>query len=317
MHLYSNTSERQKTTSTTSKIVKDMTANNLCDLPSEVLLTILAYLDVHELHQLSLTSPDLRRLACDPLLHLQRLHDVPRSLIRQLSHRPSRRDIAPPNAYIWLSRTNVLSRSISKSLVKIRVNHALSQRPQATDLVQRGVLPSTYSVMSPRLMATSLDVQRRKVRDTVGRKLEKRPSVKSLVERHILPEECSRPGTVSPVLVEARRRIMRERLKDGLRRWVEGRAVAAQRERSDSQSSAVEGVSVRALVKRLQARRERADMDEHYQHLDSVTLEKKRAQRAWGAEAEKERDRARNQPTRAHVLGLKRFWEGVIKAAAG
>lgn len=110
---------------------------------------------------------------------------------------------------------------------------------------------------------------------------------------------------------------MRERLKDGLRRWVEGRAVAAQRERSDEQAAAgaVEGVSVRALVKRLQARRERVEMDE--QSLDGVALEKKRAQRAWGAAAEKERERARNQPTRAHVLGLKRFWEGVIRAAAG
>ena len=144
----------------------------------------------------------------------------------------------------------------------------------------------------------------------MGRKLEKRPSVGSLVQRCILPEEC-RPGLVSPVLVEARRRVMRERLKDGLSRWIQGRGVEAQKEMSDE---AAEGVSVRALVRRLQARRERVERRER--EVDSVAVEKKRAQRAWGAEAEKERERARNQPTRAHVLGLKRFWEGVIRTAA-
>ena len=166
-------------------------------------------------------------------------------------------------------------------------------------------------------MAASLDVQRRRVRDVVGRKLERRPSVGSLVQRHILPEECGRrPGAVSPVLVEARRGVMRERLKDGLRRWVEGRAVVAQREREKVVAAQAEGVSVRVLVRRLQARRERVEMGERGSGNHCVVAEKKRAQRAWGAEAEKERLRARNQPTRAHVLGLKRFWEGVTRAAA-
>lgn len=167
-------------------------------------------------------------------------------------------------------------------------------------------------------MAASLDVQRRRVRDVVGRKLERRPSVKSLVQRHILPEECEWPGAVSPVLVEARRRVMRERLKDGLRRWVEGRAVVAQRERnSDEVVAQAERVSVRVLVRRLQARRERFEISERRgPGVHCVAAEKKRAQGAWGADAEKERLRARNQPTRAHVLGLKRFWEGVTRAAA-
>lgn len=118
------------------------------------------------------------------------------------------------------------------------------------------------------------------------------------------------------MLVEARRRVMRERLKDGLRRWVQGRGVEAQRERSEDPE--VQGVSVRAVVRRLQARRgERDGGGFTPTTTDSVAVEKKRAQRAWGAEAERERERARNQPTRAHVLGLKRFWEGVIRTAAG
>jgi hypothetical protein len=290
---------------------------NLYSLPPEVLLQIITYLDIPDLHTLTLTTAPLRRLACDPLLHLRRLHNVPPLLSWKLSHRPSRRDLAPPNASIWLSRTHVLSRSISRSLVRIRVSHALSMRPPAADLMRRGVLPRGYSVVSPGLMAASLDVQRRRVRDVVGRKLERRPSVGNLVQRHILPEECGRPGAVSPVLVEARKGVMRERLKDRLRRWVEGRAVVAQRERnSDEVVALAEGVSVRALVRRLQARRERVEMSERGSGSHCVAAEKKRAQRAWGAEAEKERLRARNQPTRAHVLGLKRFWEGVTRAAA-
>jgi hypothetical protein len=290
-----------------------MPTRSLDSLPPEALLKILTYLDVHDLHQLTLTSHKLRSLSCDPLLHLQRIHHVNALLAHLLSRRPSRRDLAPPNACIYLSRTNVLSRSISKSLTRIRVNHALSQRPNAALLIQRGILPTSYTHLAPTLLQSALEIQRLKLRASVCQKLDRRPSIRSLVDRHILPEECSRPGTVSPVLVATRRQIIRERLKDGLRRWVEGRAVAAQRERSFS-SAAEEGVSVRAVVKRLQARRDRERGEEH---VDSVVVEKKRAQRAWGAEAEKERARARNQPTRAHVLGLKRFWEGVIMAAAG
>jgi hypothetical protein len=277
----------------------------LSTLSPEILLQILTHLDLPDLHALTLTSSSLRLLACDPLLHLQRLHSVPYTLTHALSHRPSRRSLVPPLSRIYLTRIAALRLRIAKSLIRIRVNHALSLRPQATDLILRGVLPHSYAAVAPRLIATSLDIQRRRVRDVVGRKLERRPSVSSLVQRCILPEEC-RPGAVSPVLVEARRRVTRERLKDGLRRWVQGRGVEAQRERSEEEEG--QGVSVRAVVRRLQARRG---------SMDDVAAEKKKAQRAWGAEAERERERARNQPTRAHVLGLKRFWEGVIRTAAG
>jgi hypothetical protein len=63
------------------------------------------------------------------------------------------------------------------------------------------------------------------------------------------------------------------------------------------------------------------------ERLDAVALEKKKAQMRWGREADLARKRERekrrgvngacSQPTRAKVLGLKRFWEGVIRAAAG
>jgi len=112
---------------------------------------------------------------------------------------------------------------------------------------------------------------------------------------------------------------MKERLKDGLRAWVEGRAVAAQKKKADELDSTEEH-SVKALVRRFAAKKLASDLD---QQFDPVALEKRKAQERWGrqAQAAKHKEKNKNgacaQPTRAHVLGLRRFWEGVIRAAAG
>jgi hypothetical protein len=78
-------------------------------------------------------------------------------------------------------------------------------------------------------------------------------------------------------------------------------------------------------VRRYTARRVAAE--HHNARLDAAALEKKKGLARWGREADlarkKEREERRkgsgacSQPTRANVLGLKRFWEGVIRAAAG
>jgi hypothetical protein len=117
---------------------------------------------------------------------------------------------------------------------------------------------------------------------------------------------------------------MRENLKDGLRAWVEGRAVVAQKRKAD-EIDATEKTTVKGLVRRYTARRLAADGQDG--RLDAVSLEKKKAQSRWGREADLARTREReerrrasgacSQPTRANVLGLKRFWEGVIRTAAG
>jgi len=181
--------------------------------------------------------------------------------------------------------------------------------------------------------------------------------------------------------------VIRETLKDGLRAWVEGRGLQAQKRKAD-ELDATERANVKTLVRRFAARKLAADHE-----LDWVRERRKRRaaaaaaatasgaetgnpaspqrsaplppesrQRYWGREAEMERakDRERRerlrhdhpggndahadadsggvggtpgtgtgtggeypyycgvcpQPTRAHVLGLKRFWEGVIRAAA-
>lgn len=294
---------------------------HLDELPTELLIRILSYLDVNDLHHVARTCHTLRDLACDPLLHLERLHRVHFSLSTALEHRPSRASLSPPNAWIWLSKTNVLSRQISKSLVRIRLSHNLEHRPQAHELVARSILPSTCttysSLVSPALIQSHQAVEKAQKAHKLGRKLERRPSVASLVSLNIMPEECAR-RTMSPTIFATRRRIIREKLKDGLRAWIEGRGVQAQKRKAD-EMEATERSTVRNLAKRFTAR----ILEQQQDTRDPVVLEKKRTQRKWGREVEmarrKEERRANSnggcaQPTRAHVLGLKRFWEDIIRA---
>ncbi|KEF51744.1 uncharacterized protein A1O9_12081 [Exophiala aquamarina CBS 119918] len=413
----------------------------LTTLPPEVLLNIFAYLEVPDLLQTSRTCHQLRTLACDPLLHLTRLHSASQTLSYLLARRASKSSISPPSSWICLSKTNVLSRQISKSLIRIRLSHNLEHRPSPAELVERAILlpvcGSSYSSpVSPALIQSHQAVQRRSLRDRLARKLQRRPSVASLVDLNIIPAECVRATTnssrsttsystaakctnccttssspsspcttlhsgsqphhphpqstsviVSPAIVLTRRNVIRETLKDGLRAWVEGRGLQAQKRKAD-ELDAAERANVKTLVRRFAARKLAADAE-----LDWVRERRRRRaaaaasgsgvgtsvsqkqcalppesrQRCWGREAEmaKAKDRERRerlrhdhdhnhdhpgaggndggradaggggggggigegvdhpyccsvcpQPTRAHVLGLKRFWEGVIRAAA-
>lgn len=108
----------------------------------------------------------------------------------------------------------------------------------------------------------------------------------------VLPGECYRSGKgwVSPRIVEAKRKVERERVKDVLRGWVgewRGKKMV-QLER--------EVVDVKPDVRRLAIRfaRDREGSNTR--------------QNRWGREARGERTEA---PTRAKVLGLRRFWEKV------
>lgn len=174
---------------------------------------------------------------------------------------------------------------------------------------------------------------------------------------------------VSPAIVATRRNVIRETLKDGLRAWVEGRGIQAQKRKAD-ELEATERANVKNLVRRFAARNLAADAELDFGErrrdarrgvlvdggngdgvdvdvgLGGVRERRRRGSpqsapppRCWGREAEIARNREEErrkrmgdggraadggldycgvcpQPTRAHVLGLKRFWEGVIRAAA-
>ncbi|KIV80146.1 hypothetical protein PV11_07667 [Exophiala sideris] len=299
-------------------------ARSLDALPPEVLLSVFSYLDVSDLLQASRTCHALRDVACDPLLHLERLHHASYILSVALPRRPLKSSISPPNSWIWLSRTNVLSRQISKSLIRIRLSHNLEHRPSPRDLIERAILPSTCSTysspVSPALIQSQQAILRRRLKDGLGRKLGMRPSMDSLVSLNIMPEECLR-RSVSPAIVATRRKVIRESLKDGLRAWVEGRALQAQKKKAD-EVEAAEKHTVKNLVRRYAARKLAVERAEK---IDPVNLEKRKAQAKWGREVEVARKNEERRaaahgscahPTRAHVLGLKKFWEGVIRAAA-
>lgn len=127
-------------------------------------------------------------------------------------------------------------------------------------------------------------------------------------------------------MVARRRKVIKEGLKDGLRVWMERRLVLIQRQKDEQYRDYGPGTpGVRGMVRRFTGK----GTD---QAMDTVGAEKKKAQVRWARKLEdgtKSDEMSRlgagsantqgwsGQPTRTHVLGLRKFWEGVIKAAGG
>ncbi|KAK4214144.1 hypothetical protein QBC37DRAFT_284507 [Rhypophila decipiens] len=152
----------------------------LCQLPTEVLLHILGYLDVSDLLATSRTSHLLRTLSVAPILHHLRLRRT--------------REILPPML-------------------------ASPSRPSLADLIRRSIFMTHTTVVSRKLARNLVSIR-------LSRRLAARPSAEVLVERCVLPPEClpgkgiDGGGMVAPALVARKRAIERERVKDGLRRWI-------------------------------------------------------------------------------------------------
>ncbi|TGO85900.1 hypothetical protein BPOR_0353g00040 [Botrytis porri] len=226
---------------------------SLSQFPDELILEILSYLDVNDLLIASRLSHHLRTLSLDPLLHAQRLHDASNALSRCLSLRAPLTDLM--NRRIYITRTSLAARSLGRSLIKIKLNRQLGQRP----------------------------------------------SIETLVEKNVLPKECYGYGNgkVAPGLVGIKRKVERERVKDGLRAWVErwkGRVGEKEREIEGTREGKVE---VRWLVRRFAGR----DVDRGEGAAGKGT---------WGKKVER-----RELPARAKVLGLRRFWEKVGREGLG
>lgn len=100
-------------------------------------------------------------------------------------------------------------------------------RPSLSDLQSRHIFLTHTSVVSRRLARSLVSIR-------LSRRLAARPSAEALVQRSVLPQECV-PGMasvhISPALVAKKKAVERERLKDGLRRWVEGKWRGEVRER--------------------------------------------------------------------------------------
>ncbi|KAK3940454.1 hypothetical protein QBC46DRAFT_364106 [Diplogelasinospora grovesii] len=152
----------------------------LAGLPNEVLLQILGYLDVCDLLATSRTSQHLRRLSLAPILHLLRLRRT-RAILPPMLNSPQRPSLADlVRRSIFLTRTTVAARKLGRNLVSIRLSRRLAARPSAEALVNRAVLPPEC----------------------------------------VPGKGIDGSGMVAPALVAKKRAVERERVKDGLRRWV-------------------------------------------------------------------------------------------------
>lgn len=93
---------------------------------------------------------------------------------------------------------------------------AMHNRLSLADLITRSIFLTHTSVVSRRLARSLVSIR-------LSRRLAARPSPEALVERAVLPPECV-PGMatvhVVPGLVAKRKAIEKERVKDGLRRWI-------------------------------------------------------------------------------------------------
>ncbi|KAG5927882.1 hypothetical protein E4U53_002787 [Claviceps sorghi] len=100
-------------------------------------------------------------------------------------------------------------------------------RPTVADLMARSIFRTHTSVVSRRLARSLVSIR-------LSRSLASRPPVEALVERCVLPKECV-PGLssvhISPGLVAKRKAIEREKVKDGLRRWIGGKWMGEVRHR--------------------------------------------------------------------------------------
>ncbi|KAI9847504.1 MAG: hypothetical protein M1837_002405 [Sclerophora amabilis] len=167
---------------------------SLLDLCDELLLHVFTFLDVPELLNTSRTCHPLRTISLDPLLHRSRLHEASQRLSLSLSLRPSFSSLRPPISTIYLSRTHLAARFISRRLISHRLNRSLSRRPSASDLVDYNILPA-----------------------------------ECCAHNRATGEVMWGCGGVAPGLVDARRKFERERVKDRLRGWLLGQQGGKQR----------------------------------------------------------------------------------------
>ncbi|TGJ86385.1 hypothetical protein E0Z10_g2382 [Xylaria hypoxylon] len=91
-------------------------------------------------------------------------------------------------------------------------------RPTLAELIARHIFLTHTTQISRRLARNLVAIR-------LSRRLPQRPSAETLVQRGVLPPECV-PGCgcapIAPALVAKRRAVEKEKLKDSLRRWVDG-----------------------------------------------------------------------------------------------
>ena len=214
----------------------------------------------------------LRPIAFDPILHRNRLVTASLRLSLSLTNRPSIASLRPPTASIYLTSTLVAARRINRSLVSSKLSRRLVQRPSVCRLVESNILPEECFCF------------------TAGTVKGKERAVGGYV--------------VSPGLIGPKRVLEKERVKDGLRGWLNGR----RKEEVERRQKEEYERSVKGLVRRFAGRAKMVEMEEQ-RRINTVERES-----GWGrGGAVAGEKRKRRETPIADVSGLRKFWEGVGK----
>jgi hypothetical protein len=155
----------------------------------------------------------------------------------------------------------------------------LTQRP-----LLRSLQPPASAIYLTRTRVAARHLHFRLLSATLNRSLSRRPSVSSLVNARILPKDCCRRDRVSGEIIvtysrifERKRKLELERFKEGMRGWLEKKARAIKKHKSQ-----VGGVGI--LVWRF-------------------------TQRSKGADSSLSDSSPRACSNNHHVSSLRRFWE--------
>ena len=208
-----------------------------------------------------------------------------------LPARPPIANLSPPKSFIYLTRTHVLARALSRQLVSIKLAAKLALRPSAADVVTKGILPTECCAKD-------------------------RSSGEYVV----------RGGrSIDWGLLPARRELERERVRDSLREWVAGVAVKVVQERGreaeiedEAEGQIKRYGRVKSLVRRFT--RCAGSNNSNWEKGSSPGASRARHERLrrrskarvpWG------RPEPNRDPTRAYVLSMRKFWENMAGKGPG
>jgi hypothetical protein len=222
--------------------------------------------------QTNATTPSFSLLPDELLLHILSFLDVPDLL-----------SFSRASTHLRTLSLDPLLHSSRLHRASFTLSHSLPLRPSLAELI-------AHRIYITRTTLAARNLGRNLIKIKLNRQLLKRPSAEELVEWGVLPGECyntKKGQCLAPSLVETKRRVERERVKDVLRGWVEewrrrGDKVL-ENERNEAQKP-----DVRRIAKRFARERDG------------------REQPRWERRVE-----CKEMPTRAKVLGLRRFWEKV------
>lgn len=171
----------------------------------------------------------------------------------------------------------------------LTLNNYMPLRPSLTTLMHQHIY-ITRTTLAARNLGRNL------IKITLNRKLLGRPSVETLVEKGVLPGECyvKGGGCLAPSLVDTKRRVEKERVKDVLRHWV---AEWRRKGWESREGNGEQTPDVRRIARRFVRGGNMGERESR-----------------WGRCADENR---REMPTRAKVLGLRRFWEKIGRDGVG